>query len=372
MAVDSSGADLLRRLGSAEWQTVRDALTMLEHRLRDGCVGADEMRDVVDRLSELVGHRKWEVRKALADAVLHLRHDAFQVILARLLADSNTFVQGAAKRTLARRSEIATADTLSDEHGELLRRWLADLEARHGTRAREAALRVAQRFAGVAMREAHHELVKFISPLDLPLARLAAALEEDEVDRETLRELVQRVQTRAGLLMQVVSSLREFYTDVTPHFEHENLASLVADAYSLVVDQLGNQFGTIVTTIDVPPDLVVRAHRHRLVQALTNVLKNGVEAHDGLDRPPVLSVRALVEQDSVVILCEDQGRGLSDEAAIDAFSLFSSGKGSTGFGLPLAKKVVESEHGGTISLESRRSVGTTVRISLPLEHQGRA
>lgn len=368
MASGDSNRDLLPLLASHEWRSVREALSVLEHRLRNGVVADRELDEVGETLVALAAHTKWEVRKALADTVLHLRHSAFDVTIARLLEDENSFVKDAAKRTLARRSEIATADTLSEEHGDMMRRWLADLEARHGARARVAALRVAQQFAGVAMREAQHELVKVIAPLDLSLAGLSAELEKDDPDRESLRRLLGRARRRTELLTLVVSSLSEFYSEVTPHFEGENLRSLVDEACSLVVDHLAERFGEITTSVDIPASLRLQAHRHRLVQALTNILKNGVEAYDGVDRPINILIEAKLDRDHVVIECTDHGSGMSAEACRDAFQLFSTGKrGGTGFGLPLAKKVVESEHRGSITVVSEEGVGTTIRISLPLE-----
>ena len=38
-------------------------------------------------------------------------------------------------------------------------------------------------------------------------------------------------------------------------------------------------------------------------------------------------------------------------------------------GLPLAVKIVESEHGGRLSLESAKEHGTTVHILLPLQRK---
>jgi signal transduction histidine kinase len=62
----------------------------------------------------------------------------------------------------------------------------------------------------------------------------------------------------------------------------------------------------------------------------------------------------------------DSGCGMSEENLRDALTLFSTSKANgTGFGLPLAVKIVESEHGGRLSLESAKGRGTSVHIMLP-------
>ena len=57
---------------------------------------------------------------------------------------------------------------------------------------------------------------------------------------------------------------------------------------------------------------------------------------------------------------------MSAEAQRDALTLFATSKpNGTGFGLPLAVKIVESEHGGRLSIESVKGRGTIVRITHP-------
>ena len=125
--------------------------------------------------------------------------------------------------------------------------------------------------------------------------------------------------------------------------------------------------------VTVLRDLRVEAHRHRLLQAFSNIIQNAFEAYDGLAIPGKLQVGAHLDGERrVVISFADDGCGMSEEALRDAFQLYSSGKSyGTGFGLPLAKKIVESEHGGSIRLASTKGKGTTVTVALPLEQEDR-
>ena len=61
---------------------------------------------------------------------------------------------------------------------------------------------------------------------------------------------------------------------------------------------------------------------------------------------------------------------MSAEAQHDALTLFATSKpNGTGFGLPLAVKIIESEHGGRLSIESIKGRGTIVRIIIPKHHR---
>jgi signal transduction histidine kinase len=57
---------------------------------------------------------------------------------------------------------------------------------------------------------------------------------------------------------------------------------------------------------------------------------------------------------------------MTAEAAVDARALFSTNKpNGTGFGLPLAIKIIESEHLGRLTLRSEGQRGSEVEIVLP-------
>ena len=116
--------------------------------------------------------------------------------------------------------------------------------------------------------------------------------------------------------------------------------------------------------------LVVCVARGRLVQALTNVLVNAIEAYGDAVSPKPIKVKACLHQGIVGITVEDSGCGMSEEAQRDALTLFATSKpNGTGFGLPLAVKIVESEHGGRLTIESVKGRGTLVRITVPANPQ---
>jgi signal transduction histidine kinase len=112
--------------------------------------------------------------------------------------------------------------------------------------------------------------------------------------------------------------------------------------------------------------------RSRLVQAFSNLLHNAIEAYEGTTRAPVVSIQARVQPGiSMIVLFSDTGCGMSPEVLRDAPKLFSSRKQehARGFGLPLAIKIIESEHGGSLSIESSVGKGTTVTVALPTQQE---
>jgi C4-dicarboxylate-specific signal transduction histidine kinase len=160
--------------------------------------------------------------------------------------------------------------------------------------------------------------------------------------------------------------MRAYTAPQSPTYAHESLKDIVDEAAALVGDN--NRIRGIGVDIDVrvPPTVAVEVDRGRIVQAFTNLLYNATEAYDGLQgRPPVV-VEAIEEGTRATITFQDAGCGMSEGAVKDAATLFSTNKRhGTGFGLPLAIKIVESEHGGQLLMTSEQGTGTRVEVRLP-------
>jgi len=150
-------------------------------------------------------------------------------------------------------------------------------------------------------------------------------------------------------------------------FARESIKEIVEESAALVREGLRK---APRIELDIPPHLHAEVCRARLVQALTNLMANAVESYDGLPAATPVAVTAQTAENRVVITIEDRGCGMSDEVLADAAVLFSTSKpDGTGFGLPLAVKIIESEHDGRLALESRKGYGTTARVVLPIHHR---
>ena len=78
-----------------------------------------------------------------------------------------------------------------------------------------------------------------------------------------------------------------------------------------------------------------------------------------------------MENGRVKLTITDQGSGMSEEAVHDAFRLFATSKPhGTGFGLTVAQKIIESDHGGAVHLESTKGSGTSMTIFLQQKQEG--
>jgi len=108
----------------------------------------------------------------------------------------------------------------------------------------------------------------------------------------------------------------------------------------------------------------VTADHERLRMALVNMLVNARHAVNGSVAPVILSTA--LEADYVRITIEDYGVGISADDLAHVFDpYFTTKRGGTGLGLPIAKNVVEGL-GGTIAVSSVPEHGTQIRLELPM------
>ncbi len=117
--------------------------------------------------------------------------------------------------------------------------------------------------------------------------------------------------------------------------------------------------------IDLPE--VIQADTGALQQVLTNLLSNAEKYAPGA---PSIKVKAHTKGDEVVVSVHDEGIGI-DEDELDRIgerffrARTSSGISGTGIGLNLSMKLLEM-HGGSLHVKSRKFVGSSFCIHLPI------
>ena len=190
MAIEGamSQRDLMAALDAPDWSVVLQAVAAADTRIRGSMVGDPEIEEIVAKLVGLATHRKWEVRRAVANAAAHAPHPIFETVLANFILDDNSRVRQAAEQAALRRRDSRHASTLGKQHEDRINSILDDIEARFGGRGRDAVKRAAEQIANIFARELYHEVVKLLSPLAVSAERLRAQLSAANVPAEALAE----------------------------------------------------------------------------------------------------------------------------------------------------------------------------------------
>jgi len=101
-------------------------------------------------------------------------------------------------------------------------------------------------------------------------------------------------------------------------------------------------------------------------QVLLNLLSNAVQAieHD----KGRITVRTQALDGRVLVLVEDNGKGITEENLSRIFDPFFTTKPvgqGTGLGLAIAHQIIE-QHGGLVRVASKRGTGTRFLVALPI------
>ncbi|MEO8453560.1 MAG: ATP-binding protein [Sphingomicrobium sp.] len=216
-------------------------------------------------------------------------------------------------------------------------------------------------------RRIAHEIKNPLTPIQLAAERLQRRFgQEISSDKDTFERLTGTIVRQVGDLRRMVDEFSNFARMPKPAFRDEEVHEIARQALFLhEVAHPGISF------VLAPPegDFRMVCDRRQLAQALTNVVKNSVEAIEGRKNRGEHSLSGdrvelrLHEEDSHLIIdVLDTGVGLPEDRERLTEPYMTTRVRGTGLGLAIVKKIVE-EHVGEIAFLDRPGGGTHVRIA---------
>jgi two-component system, OmpR family, sensor kinase len=182
-------------------------------------------------------------------------------------------------------------------------------------------------------------------------------------DLAALREAVSRLERRVDDLLDV-SRIEHGLLRLEP--SRVDLASLVREsARAFEVP------GTIAIHVEAPLELYIIADASRLRQALDNLLANAVQHTPKPARIDVAVQPGHAQVEMVDVTIADQGPGIDPALVPTLFDRFARSTNSSGLGIGLyLARAIARAHGGDAELVSTSSLGTRIRLLLPLQPTG--
>ena len=216
-------------------------------------------------------------------------------------------------------------------------------------------------------RRIAHEIKNPLTPIQLAAERMQRKFgDEITSDKETFERLSGTIIRQVGDLRRMVDEFSNFARMPKPVFREENVHEIARQA--LFLHEVAHP--KISFVLDPPEgDFVMVCDRRQLAQALTNIVKNSVEAIESRvnrgehslagDR---VELKLHNEEDHLVIDLLDTGVGLPEDRERLTEPYMTTRVRGTGLGLAIVKKIVE-EHMGEIAFLDRAGGGTHVRIT---------
>jgi two-component system nitrogen regulation sensor histidine kinase NtrY len=228
-------------------------------------------------------------------------------------------------------------------------------------------------WSDVARRIAH-EIKNPLTPIQLAAERLQRRYgKEIENDPATFEQLTGTIVRQVGDLRRMVDEFSSFARMPKPVFREEAIVEVARHA--LFLHEVAHP--EIEFTLDAPdPSPILICDRRQLGQAITNIVKNGVEAiqqkpeeERGRDRD---FIAMTIREEGARLLIEigDTGIGLPPERTRLTEPYMTTRAKGTGLGLAIVKKIVE-EHFGTIDFEDKAGGGSLVRLVFDIDSLSR-
>jgi signal transduction histidine kinase len=214
---------------------------------------------------------------------------------------------------------------------------------------------IGQLAAGVA-----HELNEPLGSI-LGFAQLAG--KSPEVSGQT-RNDIKKIESASLHAREVINKLMMFARQVPPKKVKVNLNQLVEEGLYFLESRCAKEGVELVRSVE--PDLPeITADYAQLLQVLVNLAVNAIQAMPNGGR---LTVGTSCTDDSVSLLVEDTGVGMSREVLKQIFMPFFTTKDvgqGTGLGLAVVHGIATS-HGGSINVGSEPGRGSRFEVVFPI------
>ncbi|NNE10275.1 MAG: PAS domain S-box protein [Gemmatimonadetes bacterium] len=247
--------------------------------------------------------------------------------------------------------------------------------------AEDEARDMRERLAHVGRMNLMSEMASGIAhEINQPLASIATYasaclrfIEQDEIDRDLLKETLIDAEKEARRAGGIVHRLRDLVRKRPSRLETAPVNQLVHEAIVLCRSD-ANQMDVAIVG-DVEPGIPdVTADTIQIQQVLLNLIRNAIDATKAAadsdtanngDR--TIRVKATRSgQNAVLFAVTDRGAGITEEEERRLFELFFTTKSKgMGMGLSISRTIVES-HGGIMSYERNKNGGATFRFTLPI------
>lgn len=227
-------------------------------------------------------------------------------------------------------------------------------------------------WADVARRIAH-EIKNPLTPIQLSAERLrrryGAKLEDD---RDVFDKCINTIVRQVGDIGRMVDEFSAFARMPEAAPEVADLSDTIRQAVFLESVRLPE----VAIVTELPDETIHAWFDTRLVsQSLTNLIKNAVEAFEGLDMgpdwQPTIRAEAHYEGNHARVSVSDNGKGWPKENRQRLLEPYmTTREKGTGLGLAIVARIIE-QHGGIVELidaepDDQGRVGACVTFTLPL------
>lgn len=204
---------------------------------------------------------------------------------------------------------------------------------------------------GMMSAELAHEINSPLMVIDGRLRILGNEINSIPNINEKLVKNIDIIKRNSKRIQDIIKSFKTMsksgQNDV---FEPLEISLLLEEVTDLVGQKMSNAHIELIINDDNSSE-IIDARRVQVVQVLTNLINNSVDAIKDLEDPWIRIETKIVNEDTIQLSVTDSGPGIEPQHILNIFDPFYSTKSSaqgTGLGLSISKKIMK-EHGGDLT-----------------------
>lgn len=185
-----------------------------------------------------------------------------------------------------------------------------------------------------------------------------------DISRERLEETMDKAVAQASRAGQIIHRMRQFLQKGETERQPESINKVLEEASALAL--VGAKESGVMVRMELGIELApVMIDRIQIQQVILNLIRNGIEAMQGVVRRELRIATSEAENDMVLVSIADSGPGLASEVADQLFQPFVTTKEKgMGLGLSICRSIIDS-HGGKIWTTPNPDGGVTFAFTLP-------
>ena len=172
-----------------------------------------------------------------------------------------------------------------------------------------------------------------------------------------------------GLIQELLDSAEMEDENFVLHKEEVTLNAFIENTLASLILQMQKKQVNFELNIEDTHDLIVEVNKRKFARVLDNLVSNALKF---TPEGGTITIHTLLIDKFFHLSIQDTGIGIPKNLQPIIFDKFSearrsglAGEKSTGLGMYIVKQIVNL-HGGTITLESQESKGSTFKLVLPL------
>ena len=210
-----------------------------------------------------------------------------------------------------------------------------------------------------------HEIMNSITPIASISSSATQLIKSGDgiatEEAKQIKEAFQVIQKRSEGLMRFTETYRKLTRIPPPKLETIDARSFFDEIQTLYKHDM-EQKGITLRIQFLFKKITLQADPVLLKQACINLIKNAMDALEGIADPAITILVDKTPEGKTAIEIRDNGCGIPQDVAEQIFiPFFTTRENGSGIGLSLSQQIIRA-HGGNIYLQSKPGEGTVVRM----------